>query len=113
MYNILTQPGTGRCTLDQVLVQFQVVNMVSIGGGGGARRGGASSIACIPTYTQSTHNYTSLCTLYVCDTSYNLWDESAEFGLMWGQLGGGMCGVVGKEKNIHQEAAKNIWRIKI
>ena len=60
-----------------------------MGGGGGARRGGASSIACIPTYTQSTHNCTSLRTLNcVRETLYILWDDSAEVGLIWGQLGG-------------------------
>ena len=30
---LLTQPSPGRCSLDQVVVEFQVVSMVSIGGG--------------------------------------------------------------------------------
>ena len=77
-------PGPGPVPVpgpvDQDQVEFQVVNM---GGGVGARRGGASSIACIPTYTQSTLNYTSLCSLNcVRDTLYSLWDDGAEFGLI-------------------------------
>ena len=85
----------------------------SVLGAGRNTTGGASPIACIPTCTQSTHNCTSLRTLCVRDTLYSLWDESAEFGLMWGQLGGGWGGVRGGREGEENQEKTNIFCFKI
>ena len=85
----------------------------SVLGAGRNTTGGASPIACIPTCTQSTHNCTSLRTLCVRDTLYSLWDESAEFGLMWGQLGGGWGDVRGGREGAENQEKTNIFCFKI
>ena len=86
---LLTQPSPGRCSLDQVVVEFQVVNMVSIGGG--EEHDGWRFADCLHSDLHSIHPQLYISSYTLC----SLWDESAEFGLMWGQLGGGVVGCGG------------------